>query len=62
MSQESMSALVVRVTDGRPPTLCKEDIPIPCPAGNQVLIKISDVAQNPTDGMSHVECPRENWP
>jgi hypothetical protein len=45
------TALVVRVSDGQSPRLSKESIPRPRPAANQVLVKISHVAQNPTDGM-----------
>lgn len=45
-----MTALVVRVTDGQHPKLSKEEIPRPSPASNQVLVKLSHAAQNPTDG------------
>lgn len=30
--------------------LHKDDVPIPRPDENQVLVKVSHVAQNPTDG------------
>ncbi|KAF9889256.1 hypothetical protein FE257_007569 [Aspergillus nanangensis] len=40
--------LVVRVQD-QSPRLSKENLPIPSPAPNQVLVKLSHVAQNPTD-------------
>ncbi|PWY96196.1 putative zinc-binding dehydrogenase family oxidoreductase [Aspergillus sclerotioniger CBS 115572] len=43
------TALVVRVAVGQPPKLSKEDIPRPSPTANQVLVKLSHVAQNPTD-------------
>ncbi|PGH27450.1 hypothetical protein AJ80_00929 [Polytolypa hystricis UAMH7299] len=52
MTENSNPALVVRVTDGRPPKLSNESIPIPTPAANQVLVKISHAAQNPTDVQS----------
>ncbi|RHZ59802.1 uncharacterized protein CDV56_106190 [Aspergillus thermomutatus] len=52
MARGSNTALVVRVADGESQKLCKEDIPIPCPTANQVLVKISHVAQNPTDVQS----------
>jgi NADPH:quinone reductase-like Zn-dependent oxidoreductase len=40
-----MDAIVTKA--GR---LAKEKIPVPEPADNQALVKISYVAQNPTDG------------
>ncbi|OJJ79071.1 zinc-binding alcohol dehydrogenase family protein [Aspergillus glaucus CBS 516.65] len=46
---KSNTAVVVRVPDGQSPKLSKEDIRIPSPESNQVLVKISHVAQNPTD-------------
>ncbi|KAL4948764.1 putative zinc-binding dehydrogenase family oxidoreductase [Aspergillus filifer] len=53
MTAASNKALVVRVpSGGQSPTLSKEDIPLPKPAENQVLIKLSHVAQNPTDVQS----------
>ncbi|KAL5341414.1 putative zinc-binding dehydrogenase family oxidoreductase [Aspergillus crustosus] len=51
MPIESNTALVVRVVDGKP-KLSKEAISIPRPAANQVLVKLSHVAQNPTDVQS----------
>ncbi|KAL1848401.1 Zinc-binding oxidoreductase alcohol dehydrogenase [Paecilomyces lecythidis] len=42
-------ALVVRVANGQQPALSRETIAIPTPGPNQVLVKISHVAQNPTD-------------
>jgi NADPH:quinone reductase-like Zn-dependent oxidoreductase len=32
--------------------LSKEAIPVPTPGEHQVLVKVSHVAQNPTDGKS----------
>ncbi|EAW12250.1 zinc-binding alcohol dehydrogenase family protein [Aspergillus clavatus NRRL 1] len=49
MTKESNTALVARVVDGQKPLLSKENIPIPSPAPNQVLVRVSHVAQNPTD-------------
>ncbi|KAL2842571.1 putative zinc-binding dehydrogenase family oxidoreductase [Aspergillus pseudoustus] len=51
MAAGSNTALVVRVANGHP-TFSKESIPIPRPEPNQVLVKISHVAQNPTDVQS----------
>jgi NADPH:quinone reductase-like Zn-dependent oxidoreductase len=45
------TALVVRMADSQSPKLSKENIDIPRPAENQVLIKISHAAQSPTDSM-----------
>lgn len=45
-----MMAVVVRGSDKSSVRLSNEEIPIPSPAEHQVLIKISHVAQNPTDG------------
>ncbi|KAJ5087175.1 zinc-binding dehydrogenase family oxidoreductase [Penicillium angulare] len=42
------TAIVVRVADGVP-TLSQENIDIPSLEGHQVLVKVSHVAQNPTD-------------
>ncbi|ODM14869.1 hypothetical protein SI65_09621 [Aspergillus cristatus] len=46
---KSNAAVIVRVPDGQSPKLSKENIQIPSPESNQVLVKISHVAQNPTD-------------
>lgn len=46
-----MIALVQRNKDGKP-TLSKDKIPKPTPKENQVVVKISYAAQNPTDGIS----------
>jgi NADPH:quinone reductase-like Zn-dependent oxidoreductase len=46
------SAVVVRVANGNQPSLSQENIAIPSPEANQVLVKVSHVAQNPTDGAS----------
>lgn len=45
-----MMALVVRGSDESSARLSNEEIPIPSPAEHQTLVKISHVAQNPTDG------------
>lgn len=34
-------------------SLSKQSIPIPAPAANQLLVKVSHVAQNPTDSKSN---------
>lgn len=52
MSTQDMNmniALVVHTVDGKQ-GLFKECIPPPTPGPNQVLVKVSHVAQNPTDG------------
>lgn len=46
MASES---LVVRVQEH--PKLVKEQLPRPTPNAGQVQVKVSHVAQNPTDGM-----------
>ncbi|KAK5788675.1 hypothetical protein VI817_009633 [Penicillium citrinum] len=47
-----MMAVVVRGSDESSVRLSNEEIPIPSPAEHQVLIKITHVAQNPTDVQS----------
>ncbi|KAE8393525.1 putative zinc-binding dehydrogenase family oxidoreductase [Aspergillus alliaceus] len=49
MVDESNSAIVVREANGQRPTLSQENISIPSPTANQVLVKLSHAAQNPTD-------------
>ncbi|GAB1195255.1 hypothetical protein APSETT444_004511 [Aspergillus pseudonomiae] len=49
MSTQYSSSLVVRVSEGQSPKLVRESIPVPSPGPGQVLIKVSHVAQNPTD-------------
>jgi hypothetical protein len=44
---DEMQAMVQ--TGGDAPTLTKQQIPKPRPAAHQMLVKISHVAQNPTD-------------
>ncbi|KAJ5513242.1 hypothetical protein N7463_002794 [Penicillium fimorum] len=51
MADQTNTALIVRVS-GQTLTLSKETIQRPSPAANQVLVKISHVAQNPTDVQS----------
>ncbi|KAE8376088.1 putative zinc-binding dehydrogenase family oxidoreductase [Aspergillus bertholletiae] len=52
MSTQYTLSLVVRVPDGQSPKLVKEPIPVPSPGPGQVLVKVSHVAQNPTDVQS----------
>ncbi|KNG83460.1 alcohol dehydrogenase [Aspergillus nomiae NRRL 13137] len=52
MSTQYSSSLVVRVSEGQPPKLVRESIPVPSPGPGQVLVKVSHVAQNPTDVQS----------
>ncbi|OGM46253.1 alcohol dehydrogenase [Aspergillus bombycis] len=52
MSTQYSSSLVVRVSEGKSPKLVREPIPIPSPDPGQVLVKVSHVAQNPTDVQS----------
>ncbi|GAB1202815.1 hypothetical protein APSETT445_001437 [Aspergillus pseudonomiae] len=52
MSTQYSSSLVVRVSEGQSPKLVRESIPVPSPGPGQVLIKVSHVAQNPTDVQS----------
>ncbi|KAJ5274130.1 hypothetical protein N7505_002675 [Penicillium chrysogenum] len=47
-----MLAMVNRGSGEQFPHLSKEEIDIPIPAANQVLVKISHIAQNPTDVQS----------
>ncbi|KAI9037607.1 zinc-binding alcohol dehydrogenase family protein [Aspergillus affinis] len=49
MAEQSNTSLVVRVPEGGSPKLVLEDLPVPSPASGQVLVKLSHVAQNPTD-------------
>ncbi|KAB8218496.1 chaperonin 10-like protein [Aspergillus novoparasiticus] len=46
------SSLVVRTAEGQSPKLVKESIPVASPGPGQVLVKVSHVAQNPTDVQS----------
>jgi hypothetical protein len=48
-----MDALVVK-TSNNTPRLVKESLPTPKPGDHQLLVKVSHVAQNPTDG---IVCP-----
>lgn len=54
MSTKTGKCLVVRVPDGGTPTMEKEELPLPEPGSNQLLVKTSHVAQNPTDGRFNV--------
>jgi NADPH:quinone reductase-like Zn-dependent oxidoreductase len=46
----SAEALVVRVDSNNTPKLVKDVLPVPKPGPRQLLVKVSHVAQNPTDG------------
>lgn len=46
----AMIAMVTRCSSENAAYLSKESISIPSPESNQVLVKVSHVAQNPTDG------------
>ncbi|KAF6835365.1 hypothetical protein CMUS01_05816 [Colletotrichum musicola] len=62
MSEKQCTALVTEApSSGGPATLVKKSIPLPKPAPNQVLVKISHVAQNPTDGEPQ-PCPIRSPP
>ena len=50
--------LIVRVTDGQP-NLVKEQLRLPTPKPGQVQVKVSHVAQNPTDSMLDVPVPTD---
>lgn len=41
---------MVRVPEGKSPQLVQEQLPLPIPGAGQVQVKVSHVAQNPTDG------------
>lgn len=43
-------ALVVRLDSDSTPILTKEPVPVARPGSHQLLVKVSHVAQNPTDG------------
>lgn len=47
-------ALVTRQVDDKP-TQSKQQVARPEPAANQVLVKLSHVAQNPTDGIAALQ-------
>lgn len=51
MSEQRMQALVTEVPVEGSPVMVKKLIPVPELAPNQALVKISYIAQNPTDGM-----------
>jgi len=58
---ESNTAIIVRVPVGQFPKLSRENIQIPSPESNQVLVKISHVAQNPTDGVYFLPCNSDSY-
>ncbi|KAM0554935.1 hypothetical protein ACHAPJ_006671 [Fusarium lateritium] len=45
----SCQALVVRLDSENAPKLVKDQVPMPKPGSHQLLVKVSHVAQNPTD-------------
>ena len=49
------TALVQRNINGNP-AFTKEQVPKPVPEAHQLLVKISHVAQNPTDGRYMKPC------
>ncbi|KAL0941988.1 Zinc-type alcohol dehydrogenase-like protein C2E1P3.01-like protein 4 [Colletotrichum truncatum] len=49
MSGKTCQAIVIVTSKEGSPTLVKKSIPVPEPAPNQALVKVSHVAQNPTD-------------
>jgi NADPH:quinone reductase-like Zn-dependent oxidoreductase len=49
----SAEALVVKVDSNNIPKLVKDVIPVAKPGPHQLLVKVSRVAQNPTDGETH---------
>jgi len=46
------TALVTRIKDGKA-RLELEDVDLPNPQADQVLVKVHSIAQNPTDGKTH---------
>ena len=50
MTPNSCEALVVHQEGDAAPKLVKQSIPIPTPGDNQLLVRVTHVAQNPTDG------------
>lgn len=52
MSNRVGKALVVRLYGEDAPSLVQEELPLPEPGPNQLLVKVSRAAQNPTDGVS----------
>lgn len=47
------NTLIVRTSSGEP-QLVQERLPLPVPGKGQVQVKVSHVAQNPTDGKSPI--------
>lgn len=52
------SAIVQRVPDGEQPKLIRDSIPVPQPGPHNLLVKVSHIGQNPTDGepIQSMEC------
>ena len=49
MAPSTCEALVIRQKGSSKPELVRESIEVPKPADNQLLVKITYAAQNPTD-------------
>lgn len=60
MAPSSCEALVVRQEGDSAHKLVKQPIPVPTPADNQLLVRVTHVAQNPTDGAAHSSHADEN--
>lgn len=54
MVGQQMQALVTESSTGGSPKMVKKQIPVPEPAPHQALVKVSHIAQNPTDGNSEI--------
>ncbi|KAJ0323802.1 hypothetical protein COL5a_008164 [Colletotrichum fioriniae] len=52
MVGQQMQALVTESSTGGSPKMVKKQIPVPEPAPHQALVKVSHIAQNPTDVQS----------
>jgi hypothetical protein len=56
MTPTNCTSLVIKENVGSAPQLVKRLVPLPTPAEHELLVKVSHVAQNPTDGMY---CPND---
>lgn len=52
MPPSSIDALVVKTQADHPSSLERRSIPLPSPGDRQLLVRVSHVAQNPTDVQS----------